>query len=90
MLTNPQSQSTAGAPGTMGFTGPSSTQVLASMHQDYIHDIAFDIYGRRMATCSGDRFGKSKLVAEKPEMILNYVISETVSQPSIIFLQLCT
>jgi WD40 repeat protein len=23
---------------------------------DYIHDVAFDVYGRRMATCSGDRF----------------------------------
>jgi nucleoporin SEH1 len=34
----------------------SSTQVLSSMHQDYVHHVAFDIYGRRMATCSGDRF----------------------------------
>jgi nucleoporin SEH1 len=34
----------------------SSTQVLSSRHQDYIHDCKFDIYGRRMATCSGDRF----------------------------------
>ena len=34
----------------------SPTQVISSMHQDYIHGCAFDIYGRRMATCSGDRF----------------------------------
>jgi WD40 repeat protein len=34
----------------------SSTQILSSMHQDYIHDCSFDIYGRRMATASGDRF----------------------------------
>ncbi|KAG7358385.1 WD repeat-containing protein [Nitzschia inconspicua] len=34
----------------------SSTQIVSSMHQDYIHDCKFDIYGRRMATCSGDRF----------------------------------
>jgi len=34
----------------------SSTQIISSMHQDYIHGCAFDIYGRRMATCSGDRF----------------------------------
>lgn len=34
----------------------SSKQVISSMHQDYIHGCAFDIYGRRMATCSGDRF----------------------------------
>jgi nucleoporin SEH1 len=30
-------------------------QILHSEHQDYIHDIAFDHYGRRIATCSGDR-----------------------------------
>mmetsp|Transcript_13581 Transcript_13581/g.19776 ORF Transcript_13581/g.19776 Transcript_13581/m.19776 type:complete len:379 (+) Transcript_13581:62-1198(+) len=31
------------------------SQILQSSHQDYIHDIAFDHYGRRIATCSGDR-----------------------------------
>jgi len=34
----------------------SSTQVISSMHLDYVHKVAFDNYGRRMATCSGDRF----------------------------------
>jgi nucleoporin SEH1 len=33
-----------------------STQVLSSMHMDYVMHVAFDMYGRRMATCSGDRF----------------------------------
>lgn len=33
-----------------------STKVLESRHLDYVHHVAFDIYGRRMATCSGDRF----------------------------------
>jgi nucleoporin SEH1 len=32
-----------------------TTQVLSSLHHDYIHMVAFDVYGRRMATCSGDR-----------------------------------
>jgi len=41
----------------MSFSGSDeSTKVLASRHLDYVHDVAFDIYGRRMATCSGDRF----------------------------------
>eukprot|EP00980_Cylindrotheca_fusiformis_P010708 scaffold2400_cov187-Cylindrotheca_fusiformis.AAC.13 len=41
----------------MTFSGSSTTtKVLSSAHQDYVHHIAFDIYGRRMATCSGDRF----------------------------------
>lgn len=44
------------APATTVLTGTSSTQVIHSMHMDYIHDVAFDVYGRRMATCSGDRF----------------------------------
>ena len=34
----------------------SSTQVIDSMHLDYINEIAFSPYGRRLATSSGDRF----------------------------------
>ncbi len=30
-------------------------QTLQSPHKDFIHDIAFDHYGRRIATCSADR-----------------------------------
>ena len=37
-------------------TNVTNTQVLDSQHSDYIHKVAFDVYGRRMATCSGDRF----------------------------------
>eukprot|EP00590_Aulacoseira_subarctica_P010934 CAMPEP_0172423298 /NCGR_PEP_ID=MMETSP1064-20121228/15050_1 /TAXON_ID=202472 /ORGANISM="Aulacoseira subarctica , Strain CCAP 1002/5" /LENGTH=386 /DNA_ID=CAMNT_0013164589 /DNA_START=107 /DNA_END=1267 /DNA_ORIENTATION=- len=33
----------------------SSFTTLPSLHLDYIHDISFDHYGRRLATCSGDR-----------------------------------
>lgn len=33
----------------------SSGQILSSLHSDYIHHVSFDNYGRRMATCSGDR-----------------------------------
>ena len=36
-------------------TNVTNTQVLDSQHSDYIHKVAFDVYGRRMATCSGDR-----------------------------------
>lgn len=38
-------------------TGPSS-QVIPTMHHDYIHQVKFDTYGRRIATCSGDRVVK--------------------------------
>jgi nucleoporin SEH1 len=35
---------------------PSNTQILSSLHTDYVHHVAFDTYGRRMVSCSGDRF----------------------------------
>eukprot|EP00814_Leptocylindrus_danicus_P013648 CAMPEP_0116043118 /NCGR_PEP_ID=MMETSP0321-20121206/26144_1 /TAXON_ID=163516 /ORGANISM="Leptocylindrus danicus var. danicus, Strain B650" /LENGTH=381 /DNA_ID=CAMNT_0003523823 /DNA_START=43 /DNA_END=1188 /DNA_ORIENTATION=+ len=33
----------------------SNTQAIPSFHADFVHDIQFDFYGRRIATCSGDR-----------------------------------
>lgn len=33
----------------------STSQILPHGHLDYVHDIAFDYYGRRFATASGDR-----------------------------------
>lgn len=30
-------------------------------HKDLIHDVAYDFYGRRMATCSSDQFVKVSL-----------------------------
>lgn len=36
--------------------GSYTTQVIDSQHSDYIYKVTFDVYGRRMATCSGDRF----------------------------------
>lgn len=33
-----------------------NTQIINTMHMDYVHKVAFDTYGRRIATCSGDRF----------------------------------
>jgi len=42
----------------MSSPADTSTQVLDSQHLDYIHHVSFDIYGRRMATCSGDRVVK--------------------------------
>lgn len=31
-------------------------------HKDLIHDVAFDYYGERMATCSTDQFVKVSLI----------------------------
>ena len=32
-----------------------NAQRMSSFHSDFVHDIQFDFYGRRIATCSGDR-----------------------------------
>ena len=34
------------------------TQALESGHQDVVHDVAMDYYGKRLATCSSDRLVK--------------------------------
>lgn len=31
-------------------------------HKDLIHDIAYDFYGQRMATCSSDQFVKVRFL----------------------------
>jgi len=31
-------------------------------HKDLIHDVAFDYYGERMATCSTDQFVKVSVI----------------------------
>ena len=32
-----------------------AAKVIPSEHKDLIHDVSFDFYGRRMATCSSDQ-----------------------------------
>lgn len=31
------------------------TKQIESEHKDLIHDVSFDFYGKRMATCSSDQ-----------------------------------
>lgn len=33
-------------------------QEINAEHKDLIHDVAYDYYGRRMATCSSDQYVK--------------------------------
>ena len=37
-------------------------QSINAEHKDLIHDVAYDFYGQRMATCSSDQFVKVKKV----------------------------
>lgn len=32
----------------------STTKLIPTEHKDIIHDVSFDFYGKRMATCSSD------------------------------------
>ena len=51
-------------------TTGTASQVIQSMHHDYIHQIKFDVYGRRIATCSGDRFVRVWELQETGEWML--------------------
>lgn len=37
------------------------TQTIKSEHKDVIHDVVYDYYGQRMATCSSDQTVKVKI-----------------------------
>lgn len=37
-------------------------QSINAEHKDLIHDVAYDFYGQRMATCSSDQFVKVKML----------------------------
>lgn len=52
-----------GAPGAVKDAGATAAgmgaeQLLESGHQDVVHDVAVDYYGKRLATCSSDRLIK--------------------------------
>lgn len=34
------------------------SQAIVADHKDLIHDVAYDFYGERMATCSSDQYVK--------------------------------
>uniref|UniRef100_A0A6A7FQG6 Nucleoporin SEH1-like n=1 Tax=Hirondellea gigas TaxID=1518452 RepID=A0A6A7FQG6_9CRUS len=47
------------------------TKSLDTDHKDVIHDIAFDYYGRRMATCSSDQVVKIWNLNDEGNWVLN-------------------
>lgn len=42
-------------------------------HKDLIHDVAFDYYGERMATCSTDQFVKVSNAVSYVILIWDYI-----------------
>lgn len=44
-------------------------QTILADHKDVIHDVAYDFYGQRMATCSSDQTVKVNKVASAFEVI---------------------
>lgn len=53
-------------------------------HKDLIHDVAFDYYGERMATCSTDQFVK---VSRSVDGLYyyNYSLNKCILYPLILF-----
>lgn len=41
------------------------SQTIAADHKDLIHDVSYDFYGERMATCSSDQYVKVGYVVIK-------------------------
>lgn len=37
------------------------SHTIVADHKDLIHDVAYDFYGERMATCSSDQYVKVRL-----------------------------
>ncbi|XP_018021017.1 nucleoporin SEH1 [Hyalella azteca] len=55
-----------------------NSKVIDTDHKDVIHDIAFDFYGRRMATCSSDQLVKIWNLDDDG----NWVLDSTLKSPS--------
>ena len=51
-----------------------TAKVIPSEHKDLIHDVSFDFYGRRMATCSSDQSVKVGLRTKVHSMHLRLKI----------------
>ena len=45
------------------------TKSFDTEHKDVIHDIAFDYYGKRMATCSSDQVVKVRMSANVSTLV---------------------
>lgn len=44
--------------GELTLTNLFESQTIFADHKDLIHDVAYDFYGERMATCSSDQYVK--------------------------------
>lgn len=44
--------------GEQSITNLFESQTIFADHKDLIHDVAYDFYGERMATCSSDQYVK--------------------------------
>lgn len=51
-------------------------QSIEAEHKDLIHDVAYDFYGQRMATCSSDQFVKVNffILVRNDLKIINFII----------------
>lgn len=52
-------------------------------HKDLIHDVAYDYYGRRMATCSSDQYVKVRNNTSLPKKPFVYSTKTRLNKPPI-------
>lgn len=51
--------------GELTATNLFESQTIFADHKDLIHDVAYDFYGERMATCSSDQYVKVGSIVSK-------------------------
>lgn len=58
--------------GELTATNLFESQTILADHKDLIHDVAYDFYGERMATCSSDQYVKVRIVSKQNRGNLQY------------------
>lgn len=58
--------------GELTATNLFESQTILADHKDLIHDVAYDFYGERMATCSSDQYVKVWIVSKQNRGNLQY------------------
>ena len=59
--------------GELTATNLFESQTIFADHKDLIHDVAYDFYGERMATCSSDQYVKVWLVNKQNSGNLTHI-----------------
>lgn len=64
--------------GELTATNLFESQTIFADHKDLIHDVAYDFYGERMATCSSDQYVKVWFVSKQNSANLLKIYNYTI------------